>query len=110
MVAARPRTSACPAGSTADHLALPVHPLTVGRSLRRRPRRRPGCAGRARLAERPCLEVRPTLSMRTVAVADDPLTHLKLPLTTATLGLRNRRTVKPGTLVDGAAASGWWRR
>ena len=35
--------------------------------------------------------------------AADPALHLKLPLATATLGLRNRRTIKPGTLVDGAA-------
>ncbi|WP_461030316.1 IucA/IucC family protein, partial [Streptomyces sparsus] len=48
------------------------------------------------------LDVRPTLSMRTVAVRDDPRVHLKLPLATATLGLRNRRTIKPGSLVDGA--------
>lgn len=41
--------------------------------------------------------------MRTVAVLDDPACHLKLPLATATLGLRNRRTIKPGTLRDGAA-------
>jgi siderophore synthetase component len=40
--------------------------------------------------------------MRTVATVTDPSTHLKLPLTTATLGLRNKRTIKPGTLVDGA--------
>jgi siderophore synthetase component len=33
----------------------------------------------------------------------NPSVHLKLPLATATLGLRNKRTVKPGTLVDGAA-------
>jgi siderophore synthetase component len=48
------------------------------------------------------LDVLPTLSMRTVAVLADPATHLKLPLPTSTLGLRNRRTIKPGTLVDGA--------
>jgi siderophore synthetase component len=40
--------------------------------------------------------------MRTVAVLAHPATHLKLPLPTSTLGLRNRRTIKPGTLVDGA--------
>src|SRR5205807_6292249 len=48
--------------------------------------------------------VRPTLSMRTVAVLADPHTHLKLPLPTSSLGALNRRTIKPGTLVDGAAA------
>lgn len=66
---------------TSDQVAFPVHPLTaIGRPGR--------------------IMVRPTLSMRTVAV--DPLTHLKLPLPISTLGRLNRRTIKPGTLVDGA--------
>ncbi|MFE7121631.1 IucA/IucC family protein [Streptomyces sp. NPDC057654] len=85
----------------ATHLALPVHPLTARRSLADA-LRAAGLDGSARLADRPWLDVRPTLSTRTVAVADDPAVHLKLPLATATLGLRNRRTIKPGTLVDGA--------
>ncbi len=53
-------------------------------------------------ARRPYLDLVPTLSMRTVAVVDHPATHLKLPLATSTLGLLNRRTIKPGTLTDGA--------
>ncbi|MBW8739899.1 MAG: IucA/IucC family protein [Streptomyces turgidiscabies] len=84
------------------HLALPVHPLTVGAPLDEA-LRVTGLAGRARLADHGCLDVVPTLSMRSVAVAADPTLHLKLPLATATLGLRNRRSIKPGTLVDGAA-------
>ncbi|MGA5195688.1 IucA/IucC family protein [Streptomyces exfoliatus] len=84
------------------HHALPVHPLTVGRPLQEA-LRASDLHERAVLAPRPHLEVVPTLSMRTVASADDPSLHLKLPLATATLGLRNRRTIKPGTLVDGAA-------
>lgn len=83
-------------GLTGRGLTLPVHPLTA----------HPGLAALvpgARLADRPYLTVRPTLSMRTVAVVQDPALHLKLPLATATLGLRNRRTIKPGTLIDGAA-------
>ncbi|MGW3432671.1 IucA/IucC family protein [Streptomyces melanosporofaciens] len=84
-------------------LAFPVHPLTVGRPLEAA-LRAVGLDGEARLADRPLLDVRPTLSMRTVAVADDPLVHLKLPLTTSTLGMRNRRSVKPGTLIDGEVA------
>ncbi|GHE08102.1 IucA/IucC family protein [Streptomyces alanosinicus] len=84
------------------HLALPVHPLTVGAPLDEA-LAATGLTGSALLAERAYLEVVPTLSMRTVAVAADPSVHLKLPLATATLGLRNKRSIKPGTLVDGAA-------
>ncbi|MDH6108955.1 siderophore synthetase component [Kitasatospora sp. MAP12-15] len=85
-----------------DHLTIPVHPLSVGTPLTQA-LAQAGLTGRAVLAERPYLEVVPTLSTRTVAVAADPAVHLKLPLATATLGLRNRRTIKPGTLRDGAA-------
>ncbi|TVL90673.1 hypothetical protein CD790_21830 [Streptomyces sp. SAJ15] len=85
-----------------SHLALPVHPLTAGRALAAA--RRACGPYDAHLAERPWLDVRPTLSMRTVAVAADPTVHLKLPLATATLGARNRRSIKPGTLTDGAVA------
>ncbi|MCC9310651.1 IucA/IucC family siderophore biosynthesis protein [Kitasatospora sp. RB6PN24] len=85
-----------------SHLAIPVHPLSFGAPLAEA-LRATGLAERAVPAERPYLAVRPTLSMRTVAVLDDPVCHLKLPLDTATLGLRNRRTIKPGTLRDGAA-------
>ncbi|GAA3177853.1 MULTISPECIES: IucA/IucC family protein [Streptomyces] len=89
-------------GLDATHVALPVHPLSTGAPLAQA-LRESGLAERAVLADRPLLDVVPTLSMRTVAVAADPLLHLKLPLATATLGLRNRRTIKPRTLVDGAA-------
>ncbi|MFI6939481.1 IucA/IucC family protein [Streptomyces sp. NPDC050418] len=86
----------------ASHVALPVHPLTAGEPLREA-LRTTGLDARAVLAGQSYADVVPTLSMRTVALTDDPRTHLKLPLATATLGLRNRRTIKPGTLVDGAA-------
>ncbi|MGP3988346.1 IucA/IucC family protein [Streptomyces sp. 3N207] len=89
-------------GPDGDHLALPVHPLSIGTPLRAA-LRAAGLEGRARLAEARHLEAVPTLSMRTVALVDEPALHLKLPLATATLGLRNRRTIKPGTLADGAA-------
>ncbi|MGW6058268.1 IucA/IucC family protein [Streptomyces sp. NPDC055189] len=85
-----------------SHLLLPVHPLTADEPLRDA-LREAGLDGRARLVEGPGPDVVPTLSMRTVALASRPTEHLKLPLATATLGLRNRRTIKPGTLVDGAA-------
>ncbi|WP_200309055.1 IucA/IucC family protein [Streptomyces adelaidensis] len=84
------------------HVALPVHPLTVGAPLEAA-LREAGLADRAVLADRGYLSVVPTLSMRTVAPAAAPSLHLKLPLATATLGLRNKRSIKPGTLVDGAA-------
>ncbi|WP_119729004.1 IucA/IucC family protein [Thermomonospora amylolytica] len=71
---------------------LPVHPLNTGVAV----------------APLPYLDVRPTLSMRTVAV--DGRTHLKVPLPTSTLGLRNRRTIVPRTLHDGALAERILRR
>ena len=72
---------------------FPVHPLTLPavRDL-------PGVV----VHDGPELVVRPTLSMRTVEI--DARTHLKLPLVTSTLGARNRRSIKPGTLEDGARA------
>ncbi|WRZ54960.1 IucA/IucC family siderophore biosynthesis protein [Streptomyces sp. NBC_01314] len=84
------------------HVVLPVHPLTAGASLGTA-LREAGLADGAVLADRAYLSVLPTLSMRTVAPAAAPSLHLKLPLATATLGLRNKRSIKPGTLVDGAA-------
>ncbi|MFI1971108.1 siderophore biosynthesis protein [Streptomyces cinnamoneus] len=95
-----PTTLGLPRRLDATHLALPVHPLTADGPLPGA-LRAAGLADHAHLAPKPWLEVTPTLSTRTVAVADDPETHLKLPLATATLGLRNRRTIKPGALVDG---------
>ncbi|MGW9430257.1 IucA/IucC family protein, partial [Streptomyces decoyicus] len=85
-----------------SHLALPVHPLTLGGALHEA-LRETGLEQEAVLSGRALLGAVPTLSMRTVAVDADPRLHLKLPLATATLGLRNRRTIKPRTLVDGAA-------
>ncbi|UJV47166.1 siderophore biosynthesis protein [Streptomyces sp. AMCC400023] len=87
------------------HVTLPVHPLTVGAPLDAA-LREAGLADRAVLADRAYLPVVPTLSMRTVAPASAPSLHLKLPLATATLGLRNKRSIKPGTLIDGAAGQG----
>jgi siderophore synthetase component len=76
-----------------DGFLLPVHPLTAAR-----------CD--LPVVDGPAVTVRPTLSMRTVALDDDPYTQLKLPLPTATLGARNRRTLHPDTLADGAAVAG----
>ncbi|MFW6721369.1 IucA/IucC family protein [Streptomyces sp. MAR4 CNY-716] len=97
-----PSALGLPAALDRTHLALPVHPLTAAGPLAGA-LRAAGLAARSALAPEPYLDVVPTLSMRTVAAAADPRLHLKLPLATATLGLRNRRTVKPATLADGAA-------
>ena len=76
-----------------DLVALPVHPLTVAR-------------GEVAVVDHRGPLVVPTLSTRTVALVDDPATHLKLPLPTASLGRRNRRTIKPGTLAGGEIMQG----
>ncbi len=78
-----------PAGLAATHRLFPVHPLSLPQVS-------------AVVAPLDLLPVRPTLSMRTVEVS--PRTHLKMPLATATLGARNRRSIKPGVLDDGARA------
>jgi len=72
---------------------FPVHPLAVAEVRK---------IDGVRVLDEPRLRVRPTLSMRTVEVS--PRTHLKLPLPTSTLGARNRRSIKAGTLRDGARA------
>ncbi|MEN3612361.1 IucA/IucC family siderophore biosynthesis protein [Plantactinospora sp. ZYX-F-223] len=79
-----------PPSGEPETVLLPVHPVTADRL--HLPVR----------ADVPEVLVRPTLSTRTVALVDDPYTHLKLPLATAALGARNIRTIAPGTLVDGA--------
>ncbi|OEU87531.1 siderophore biosynthesis protein [Streptomyces abyssalis] len=91
-----------PRERTRSHVLLPVHPATAGRPLEEA-LDAAGLRGRATLLEQPYLEAVPTLSMRTVALAGHPGTHLKLPLPTSTLGLLNRRSIRPGTLRDGAA-------
>lgn len=98
-----PSAAGLPERLDAGHVLLPVHPLTADGPLADALRAR-GLHDRAVPAprDRGPLVV-PTLSMRTVALAADPRVHIKLPLATATLGLLNRRTVRPGTLRDGAA-------
>jgi siderophore synthetase component len=101
-----------PAAALSGRDLFPVHPITATALAQPAADAVPGDAvpadaapGRApdvELAPEPYLEVRPTLSMRTVAVAADVTTHLKVPLPTSTLGRRNRRTIAPGTLHDGA--------
>lgn len=91
-----------PTELAADHVLLPVHPCLwqnaldgyLGVSgLRDRIIRAPGTA----------LCVQPTLSVRTLQIAVEPRTHIKIPLTMRTLGSKNIRTVKPSTIADGHA-------
>ena len=109
----QPADLGLPASLAETHDLLPVHPLTARRELIRalteRGLIRPAAAGRdlagparAVVAPGTCLRVTPTLSTRTVAVTGQPGRHLKLPLPTSTLGLRNQRSIVPGTLADGA--------
>jgi siderophore synthetase component len=88
-----------PPGLAATHELFPVHPLTARDRL-------PGVirevTGAVLFGPEPYLRVRPTLSVRTVAVAEHPGDHLKMPLSVSTLGARNRRSLGLGTLEDGA--------
>ncbi len=110
-----------PEGLAATHDLLPVHPVTARDQLNRAlaeaglPVVSPpvaglpandSAAGVAVVAPGTALRVIPTLSTRTVAMAGQPGTHLKLPLPTSTLGLLNRRSINPGTLADGALVRG----
>jgi siderophore synthetase component len=103
------------------HDLLPVHPVTARDQLNRALAEaglplvglpvnglpvNGDAAGGAVVAPGTALRAIPTLSTRTVAVAGQPGTHLKLPLPTSTLGLLNRRLISPGTLADGALVRG----
>ena len=83
-----------------SHALLPVHPFVWGAQLDAM-LADSGLAAQAVAAPLPWLTVAPTLSVRTVALLDAPEWHLKLPLTIRTLGARNIRTIKPGTIGDG---------
>jgi hypothetical protein len=89
-----------PAGLADSHELLPVHPLTARRGLAQA-LAEAGLTD-AVIAPGRRLAVRPTLSVRTVAVTADPGVQLKLPLPVSTLGRLNRRGLVPRTLSDGA--------
>ncbi|MDI2127199.1 IucA/IucC family protein [Yinghuangia seranimata] len=89
-----PSAVGLPGAYDSTHVTLPVHPLTDPAAIE-------AAVPGTRYAPDAHLTVAPTLSMRTVALLDDPTLHLKVPLATSTLGLRNRRTITPGSLVDG---------
>ena len=79
---------------------LPIHPLTARHELSCAQAARGFTATEVKLAS-PLTAV-PTLSMRTLAIEEHREVHLKLPLPTSTLGLRNRRHLPPRSLADGA--------
>lgn len=82
-----------PADFALSHELFPAHPLTL-RSLDEIP---------DGVIEAPvaCLEVTPTLSVRTVVVNQAPQIHIKVPLIMRSLGTKNIRLIKPSTLYDG---------
>ncbi len=96
----RPEQVGLPDRLAATHELMPVHPVTAREALATA-LAGSGLMAAAHVAPRRYLTVAPTLSTRTVAVHDDPASHLKLPLPTSTLGRRNRRVIAPGSLADG---------
>jgi siderophore synthetase component len=56
---------------------------------------------RAHMAPQDYLEVVPTLSVRALAVVEEPGLHIKLPLAISTLGRLNLRAIKPVTINNG---------
>ena len=82
-----------PADFALSHELFPAHPLTL-RSL-------DGLPDGVIEAPVACLEVTPTLSVRTVVVNTAPQVHIKVPLIMRSLGTKNIRLIKPSTLYDG---------
>ncbi len=76
-----------------SHHLIPVHPLTWSQ-LHALP-------SDIIHAPNAWLEVYPTLSVRTVQLADWPEDHIKVPLAMRTLGQKNIRLIKASTLYDG---------
>lgn len=76
-----------------SHQLLPVHPLTWSQLSNQPPA--------MVMAPQPALDVRPTLSVRTLMLEQAPELHIKVPLTMRTLGNKNLRVIKPTTIYDG---------
>lgn len=89
-----------PASLAASHALVPVHPFMWRRELDRFLAESALTDDVVR-APRAHLVVAPTLSVRTLALAQTPAWHVKLPLTIRTLGAKNIRTIKPSTIHDG---------
>ncbi|UTW10820.1 IucA/IucC family protein [Marinobacterium rhizophilum] len=83
-----------------DYRLVPVHPFLWGETLTRL-LHETGLEQQVIRAPQACVEVVPTLSVRSLVLLERPDTHIKLPLTIRTLGSRNIRTVKPSTIDDG---------
>ncbi|MFC6670419.1 IucA/IucC family protein [Marinobacterium aestuariivivens] len=77
-----------------------MHPFLWGEQLEAM-LRDAGLEGQVIAAPQACVEVMPTLSVRSLLLVERPEIHIKLPLTIRTLGSRNIRTVKPSTIGDG---------
>lgn len=80
------------------HALLPVHPLTWERLQGQDDFPLPEGTQHA---PRAWLQVRPTLSVRTVMPVSHPGRHIKLPLLMRSLGALNLRLIKPSTIYDG---------
>lgn len=82
------------------HQLVPVHPLTFKQYLVTALKDWPHKT-EIHYAQLSYLKVRPTLSVRTMLLVDQPNTHIKLPLPMSTLGSKNIRTIKASTITDG---------
>ncbi|PPC93706.1 MAG: siderophore biosynthesis protein [Methylotenera sp.] len=82
------------------HTLVPVHPFVWNNDLDEF-LSSSGLANQCIRAPNSSMLVEPTLSVRTLALCEEPAWHLKLPLTIRTLGGRNIRTIKPSTIADG---------
>lgn len=89
-----------PADLDETHVLFPVHPLALGGPIHAA-FEVTGLASQAVPALVPYLQVTPTLSVRTLALVQQPDIHIKVPLPTSTLGMRNVRSIQPDTLLDG---------
>lgn len=83
-----------------SHVLVPVHPFLWEQHLENF-LAESGLQDSVIRAPEACLEVQPTLSVRTLVLIAAPQWHIKLPLTIRTLGARNIRTIKPSTIADG---------
>jgi siderophore synthetase component len=82
------------------HALLPVHPFLRGERMDRI-LADVGITDQAHMAPKAYLDVIPTLSVRALAVVEEPGLHIKLPLAISTLGRLNLRAIKSITINDG---------